>query len=219
MIFDLKNGLRGLKGAAAGLVLAALAGCAPGGSEGSMGFLSSTGRPTGTAVTAAKLVEGDVVVRGPSGYCVERGSVRSRNDTGFAMLARCDLLGGISGSPVALGVLTVTVTPYAEADLPAARDLARGFGPGKVLGVAQSRDVRLLHMASGGDEMVGTADPKQWRGAFLLNGYLVSMAAYGPADGALAGDGGSRVLVRLAEAIRKASPDKPRPQVVAEARP
>ncbi|WP_196222798.1 hypothetical protein [Pseudooceanicola algae] len=191
-----------------------LAGCAeaPQGDD-SLGFVSSGQKSGGSGVAAVGLVGGNVVVKGPRGYCVERDSIRNGDGSAFAMLARCDLLSGLSSSRAALGVLTVTIAPFEGADLPDVQELARDFGSGSVIEVAQRSDVRMLHLASGGDRLVEAADPRQWRGAFLINGHVVSMAAYGPQQGSVAGRGGLKLMLDLAEAIRKASPRNATPPV------
>ncbi|MBY5972620.1 hypothetical protein KUV28_09695 [Ferrimonas balearica] len=174
------------------------------------GFFASMRRPVGPVLVTAATAAGDVVIRGPEDYCIEGRSLKTRARGGFALLARCDILsGGEMGDPVALALLTATVTPYEGAELPPARQLAADFAEMDVLEVMDRDGVRLLHLGKGGNARVPAADPRQWRATFLLNGYAVSLAAYGPKDSSVAGAAGRPILLAMARAIRAASPDRP----------
>lgn len=190
----------------------ALSGCLETtGSGGDDAYFSSKRRPMGPVHASAGMAGGSVVVRGPDDYCIEGRSLKIRADGGFALLARCDILsGGEMGNPVALAMLTATVTPY-EGTLPGAASMARDFAAGgtPVLSSAERDGVRLLHLGAGGNARVRAADPRQWRAVFLVNGSLVSLAAYGPKDSAVAGSGGRALLLSMARAIRAASPQSP----------
>ncbi|MBR9764230.1 MAG: hypothetical protein GYB53_12065 [Rhodobacteraceae bacterium] len=176
---------------------------------GGLGLFSSLRRPVGPVLVSAPAAGGDVVIRGPDDYCIEGRSLKTRDDRSFALLARCDILsGGEMGNPVALALLTVTVTPYAG-ELPGAEALAADMAEMGVLDSLERDEVRLLHLSSGGNALVGSADSRQWRGVFTLNGQAVTMAAYGPQDSAVAKAGGRPLLLAMARAIRAASPDAP----------
>lgn len=177
---------------------------------GGSGFFSSIRRPIGPVLVNAATASGDVVLRGPEDYCIEGRSLKTRARGGFALMARCDILsGGEMGDPVALALLTATVTPYEGSELPGAARLAADFVDMQVLEALDRDGVRLLHLGQGGNARVPAADPRQWRATFLLNGYAVSLAAYGPKDSAVAGAGGRSLLLAMARAIRAASPDRP----------
>lgn len=177
-----------------------------------LSFLSNVNRSSGVVLRSAEVAGGDVVVSGPAGYCIEGRSLKKRTRYGFALLARCDILsGGEIGTPVALAMLTVTITPFGEgaaapADLPDAKTLATEFPATQVLSAEDITSVRVLHLAQGGDSFAPGADTRQWRGAFLLNGYLVSMAAYGPKGSSVADKGGRALLLEMAKTIRTNSP-------------
>lgn len=176
---------------------------------GGLGIFSSLRRPMGPVLISAQAANGDVVIRGPEDYCIEGRSLKSDAERSFALLARCDILsGGEMGSPVALALLTATVTPY-DAELPDAQALARDMAALEVLEYLDRGDVRLLHLGQGGDSLVRSADPRQWRAVFTLNGHAVTLAAYGPRDSAVAKAGGRSLLLAMARAIRAASPDSP----------
>ncbi|WP_010138961.1 hypothetical protein [Oceanicola sp. S124] len=176
---------------------------------GGLGLFSSLRRPVGPVLVSAPAAGGDVMIRGPEDYCIEGRSLKVRAERSFALLARCDILsGGEMGNPVALALLTVTVTPY-DGELPDAASLAADMSEMGVLDSQDSEGVRLLHLATGGNALVGSADKRQWRGVFILNGQAVTMAAYGPKGSAVARAGGRPLLLAMAGAIRAASPDAP----------
>ncbi|MBT9384110.1 hypothetical protein KM176_09590 [Pseudooceanicola sp. CBS1P-1] len=193
---------------AALLLVGLLAGCeATPQAEGSIGFLSNMDGTSGTALEAARVADNRVVIRGPDGYCIDARSLRNRPEKSFALLARCDVLsGGLVGAPVEMAVLTVTVTP-ASGSLPRAETLASSFSAGDVLKALNRAGLRLLQLARGGNDLISTADPQHWRGAFELKGYLVSMAAYGPPESDVRGNGGRSLLQAMARAIQIATRD------------
>ncbi|PJE27935.1 hypothetical protein SAMN06297129_0086 [Pseudooceanicola antarcticus] len=209
----------------------ALSGCldtpgAPGGGAfrkvengGGLGIFSSLRRPMGPVLVTAQAASGNVVIRGPEDYCIEGRSLKSDSKRTFALLARCDILsGGEMGSPVALALLTATVTPF-DGELPDAQALARDMAALEVLEYLDRGEVRLLHLGQGGDALVRGADPRQWRAVFTLNGQAVTLAAYGPQDSSVAGLGGRSLLLAMARAIRAASPDGPANQELTAAAP
>ncbi|WP_163847520.1 hypothetical protein [Pseudooceanicola aestuarii] len=177
--------------------------------EGGLGFLSSLKRPIGPVLQQARTAGGAVVIAGPEGYCVEGRSLKTRQRGGFAVLARCDILsGGDIGAPVALALLTVTIAPAGDVTvLPSAADMARDFTYLGVLDMVDGQGVHMLHLETGGNDHVPAVDPRHWRGAFLLNGYVVGLAAYGPRDSSVVADGGQALLLAMARRMRSASPE------------
>ncbi|QOL81714.1 hypothetical protein [Pseudooceanicola spongiae] len=225
-IFDRINAGRIFRPAALLMTLALLAGCEAPGTSGAiaredngqaLGFLSSVNRNSGSVLGSAEVAGGDVAIHGPAGYCIEGRSLKKRSRYGFALLARCDILsGGQIGTPVALALMTVTVTPFeGPGDLADARTLSAEFPRSDVLSAEDVTAVRLLHLAKGGDTFAPGADPRQWRGAFLLNGYLVSVAAYGPEGSTVADKGGRALILDMAKTMRAKSPKLPAPAEVA----
>ena len=197
-------------------ILAALAGltaCAEmdqGGAqgEGLFAIVSTVSRPVGDPLPQAPIAGGDILIKGPPGYCVEGRSLRNRASGGFALLASCHVMtGGKSGAEVAPAVMTVSAQAMAGGvQVPDRRALAQAFAPSQVLAQSSVKGLTMVHLGQGGDTAVPDADPRHWRGAMALNGYLVSLAVYGPKDSAEAGAAGSALLVELAEALRRARP-------------
>lgn len=202
--------VRGLAAAAALLALPACLEVPAGEAEAPslFAFVSTVSRPVGDPLPQAPIAGGDILVKGPSGYCVDGSSLRNRASGGFALLASCFVMsGGKSGAAVPPVVMTVSASPLeAGATVPDAGALAAAFAPTPVLARSRVRSVSLVHLAEGGDSAVPEADPRHWRGAMELNGYLVLLAAYGPRGSSEAGRGGSAMILDLAQALRAAKP-------------
>ncbi|WP_306133506.1 dihydroxy-acid dehydratase [Roseivivax marinus] len=202
-------------------LIAALAGCEMDANGQARGFLSGFESP-GTSggrdalskpgdgpppVPRAAVAGGAVVVAGPRGYCVDPVTVESDDDTGFAVLASCRILGGPGAGPnVAPALVTVTVgAPEPAPVLPTAETFARLSGgaarPGRSGG-----DLVVAQMQTGGERVLPNGDPRYWRGAFLVANRLVSLALYAPEGSSLAGDDGGQFLGSVRRAIRAGSP-------------
>ncbi|SIS55903.1 hypothetical protein SAMN05421759_101416 [Roseivivax lentus] len=213
--------ISGLLGATA---LLALAGCevAPDGTLApSRGFLtgfSSPGSEGGNAalaqpdaaralIEAVEIADGDVIVAGPFGYCVDPTTVESGRTRGFVVLASCNILSdGASGAAVPPALITVTVGPeerrVAEPD---AETLAR-LAKAPLLEARSAEGLTLAYLGQGGDTLFEGGDPQYWRGAFLLGKRLIGLAIYAPADSGIEDRDGARLLQETYERIRAASP-------------
>lgn len=180
---------------------------------GALSFLASGNEKTEVArdvLRKTSLLGGDVVVRGPEGYCVDRRSLRHRDTSGFALLASCESLSGVRGQQVEPVLMTVSVVPGGpEVQRPGATEIAALMAPAQVLAAHEDADLALVHFASGGDGVLPGGDARHWRGGMVVNGYLVGLALYAQKDGAMAGGDGRRLLTELARSIRRASPDRP----------
>ena len=185
------------------------------------GFLSpapGSGLPSRAETSAetppprVSIVEGDVVVAGPRGYCVDPATVRSERARGFAMLASCARLSASGTGPSVPPVLaTVTVGPRSrDAVLPEAETLAR-LADAPLLASRASGDLVLAQLGAGGRTFLEDGDRRYWRGAFVLNGRLVSLALYAPEGSAFAGAQGGPFLQDIARSVRAATPRKGSP--------
>lgn len=181
--------------------------------SGALSFLASGGEKTEVArdvLRKAALVGGDVVVRGPEGYCVDRRSLRRREEGGFALLASCEALSGVRGEAVEPVLMTVSVLPGAAGtERPAAAEIAALMAPARVLSTHEDAELSLVQFASGGDGVLPGGDPRHWRGGMVVNGHLVGLALYARKGGRMAGPDGRGLLTGLARSIRRASPDHP----------
>ena len=199
----------------------ALSGCLGEGTEGAFGFLSDRAAGTGTAPAEAArsapgkdlpkrvdLAGGKVVVAPPRGYCVDPRSLRKGLTGGFALIASCNsLTGDYSGADVEPVLMTVQVQPgLLTRDLPGADDMATAMAPARALRKVDGDGLTLVQLDRGGDKELPAGDPRHWRGAMLINGYLVGLALYAPKGSALAGSNGQRLILQLAENLLDASP-------------
>ena len=184
------------------------------------GFLSPTqgglspraGTTAETPPARVALVEGDVVAAGPRGYCVDPTTVRSERARGFAMLASCARLSaGGTGPDVPPVLATLTVGPRStDAALPAAETLAR-LADSPLLAAREGRDLVIAQLGAGGQTFLEDGDRRYWRGAFVLNGRLVSLALYAPEGSPFAGAQGGPFLQQVADSIRAATPRRAAP--------
>jgi len=95
-------------------------------------------------------------------------------------------------------------------DLPSAAELAAALAPAKAIAHVNGDGLTLVQLDRGGDSGLPTGDPRHWRGAMLINGYLVGLALYAPKGSALAGRGGQRLILQLAENLLDARMNRPR---------
>lgn len=172
-------------------------------------------------LSRAALAGGDVVVAGPSGYCVDPTTLQTRVERGFAIIASCDILSdGKAGEPVAPMMVSVTVGPRGDAtDLPGPRAIAAAAGA-PLLAAETSTGFVAAQLGAGGDSLLPNGDARHWRGGFVLNGRLVGLALYAPEGSALAGEAGAAMLSRVktqittqsgADAAPIARPAEPQP--------
>jgi len=199
---------RAIRPALLGLVLP-LAGCF-GQDTGALGFLASGNEEMARDVLRkVSLYEGDVVVRGPGGYCIDRRTLRKRADGGFALLASCETLSGLRGQDVEPVVMTVSVMPDTPgATRPGADQIAALMAPAEVLARHETADVAMVQFASGGDGVLPNGDPRHWRGGMRLNGHVIGLALYARKGSALAGKDGRALIADLARTIRRSSPER-----------
>ncbi|TMM52449.1 hypothetical protein [Sulfitobacter sabulilitoris] len=178
------------KGPIAALALLALTAC-----EGGQGIGAQAQKP----LTAARMMSGAVILVPPSGFCIDRGSLRAS----FALMARCDTLGAAPetarGAP--LGLITASFAAAADGDpLPSQGDLLATASVTRVLKAQSSKDMLLLH-ASGPAPSKGLSDV-HWRGAARLGGHIVAVALYGPRDGRAIGPEGAVIVQQLFDGTR-----------------
>lgn len=158
----------------------------------------------------ATLYDGDVVVRGPAGYCIDRRSLRKRASEGFVLLASCEALSGLRGVEVEPVIMTLTVSPgQAGTARPTVDEIAASMPDAQVLDRVELKHIALVHFANGGDQALAGKDPKHWRGAMALNGHLIGLALYARAGSETAERGGQRLLSELARNMMTSSPVRP----------
>ncbi len=156
------------------------------------------------------LYEGDVVVVGPPGYCIDKESMRKRKAQGFVMLASCESLSGVRGQEVEPVIMTLTVLPdRAGATRPSAASVAASMPDLAVIDSVDLNELSLVHFANGGNAAFQGKDAKHWRGALAINGHLIGLALYARQGSPAAGEDGQRLLVALAQNTKANSPVRP----------
>ncbi|WP_238365630.1 hypothetical protein [Mesobacterium pallidum] len=173
----------------------------------------SAPRANAAAVTRTELLGGAIVVPAPPGYCVDAGSLR--RGAGFALIASCwNLTDGQSGNPVEPAILTLSaVNVPAGSTLPDAATLAALVDGGTPSEVRESETLTLIRLDDGGQDGVTGGDPRHWRGAMMLGGRIVLLAAYAPRGGAATGGLGADLLAELAANVQRDSPGEAAPRV------
>jgi len=208
-----------LRAVGIGAALMTLSGCLQANGQGGDLFavVSTVSRPVGEPLPQAPIAGGELLIRGPEGYCVDARSLSNQASGGFALLASCFVMtGGKQGIPVAPVVMTVSASRLGGAGVPDPAALARAFAPAPVLAQTRAKGVSLVHLGTGGEGAVPHADPKHWRGALEINGHLVLLAVYASEGSYEASRGGSALVIELAQALRAA---KSRPVAKAPASP
>lgn len=201
---------RGVLRAAALAAVLPLAGCL-GADSGALSFLASGSEAvTSDAARKVEMYDGDVIVRGPNGYCIDKRTLRRGRDGGFVLLASCESLSGLRGHGVEPLLMTISVLPDTpDAARPSAAEIAALMAPAEVIATHETRDVTLVHFASGGDGILEGGDARHWRGGMALNGHLIALALYARKGSPMAGKDGRALLTDLARTIRRASPARP----------
>ncbi|SHL37650.1 hypothetical protein SAMN05443432_101296 [Roseovarius litoreus] len=155
------------------------------------------------------LYDGEVVVSGPPGYCIDGAHIRRGASGAFVPMASCESLTGTPGVPVQAALMTVSVLPRtgAPAQRPTAQEIAASMAPIEALDVIDGPDLSMVRFAMGGGQLLPGGDPRYWRGGMVINGHLLGLSVYGPAGSSLAGTDGRRLLSDLAQALQAGSPD------------
>ncbi|MFX0545161.1 dihydroxy-acid dehydratase [Roseovarius sp. S1116L3] len=152
---------------------------------------------------------GDVVVAGPGGYCIDPGSVQTGRNAAFALLASCAHLGSLTAGSVPPAVITVSVLGRdPDAEQPSASRLAKPWANAGVIDQIDGDGISLIQLERGGDTLLPGGDPRYWRGAMLINGHVIGLAAYGDVGSGLRAGPGRDLLIDVAEAMLDASPTR-----------
>jgi hypothetical protein len=155
----------------------------------------------------AELAGGNVVLRPPSGYCVDAGSVVNRAQGGFALIGSCaTLTGEASGVFVEPAIITISASPIGEGGVSTdSRDFQQALGRGRILRAINREGLALLQV-EGGSTVPPKADPRHWRGLMTVGDTVLGLALYGAPDSAMVSDRGMRFMLDLVDAIRRDSP-------------
>lgn len=163
------------KGPVAALALFTLTGCEAGQRTKLVeGVLPGTAKQAARPLSRAQMA-GDVILVAPSGYCIDRTSLKAR----FAVMARCDGLGvTLAGSgAVPRGLITVSLTARKPGPLPSAAQTAQATQLVVVDAVEESQD-KVTFRAQGRIPVSGLS-AMQWRGVAAIGGQTAGIAVYG----------------------------------------
>ncbi|MEO1139780.1 MAG: hypothetical protein AAFW87_10010 [Pseudomonadota bacterium] len=161
------------------------------------------------AVQAIPLYGGDVVVRGPRGYCVDGDSVRRQNGNQLVLLASCESLTGQRGTAVEPALFVVNVKPTRAGIVPPkALGIAASMAPQKTLQAIDGDGLALVRLQAPSNPALPGSDPRYWRAGMVINNHFVSLAVYGKLGSPVAGKLGKTLILDLAESLRAASPVK-----------
>ena len=148
----------------------------------------------GSATRAASVAGGAVVLAGPQGYCIDRGAIRDRAGTVFALFGTCAALSGSAGAgqPSRPAILTASVAPGApegfEASFPqlatffrsepgrAALSRAGKAGTVAVDRVSSRGKVLYLHVRDGAKAAGLPVEQDYWRAILAVGGHMVTLS-------------------------------------------
>ena len=159
------------------------------------------------ALASSVIVPSGVTAKGPPGFCIDKRSVKTGRTGGFALIAPCAALDArADGLGLETAILTLQVQPVGAlgGDI-SAQALAEVFAAEEPIYLEDGDGISLVQLAAGGEAIIPQSDPKHWRGALKVNGYLVGLAVYAEVGGAAAGDVGKTLLIDFAEAVLSAS--------------
>ncbi|MBQ1202402.1 MAG: dihydroxy-acid dehydratase [Loktanella sp.] len=170
--------------------------------------------PVGVAEPVAML-NGDLVVTPPAGYCAD--PVSSRLRAGFAVLAPCMTLGTEAPLPAILGVATVQAGDPSSAMVAGDESDLRNFlvspqgagllgtpGSGGTISVLSSQafDGRVtVHFRDSGTPPLDGLGPDEWRAFTDLGGRLVTVSVRGLAEVPLSASRGASLLDQMVRGL------------------
>lgn len=158
-------------------------------------------------VHSVALSGGDIIVAGPSGFCVD--SSLSNTDARFVVLGGCDVLSrGRAVGPGTKAVLTVSVSEDRSADVTRLSHLRGVLGDSLVLDQIDAEGVQAIQLASGGQRYLPKGDAQHWQAVTTVNGYLIVMTAVSEQGGVATKRAGGNLLLNLAQRIRLNTTDR-----------
>ncbi len=192
------------------LALTFLAAClGEGTAPGALSVAAPTSQNRSYALAQASVVPERVVAKGPSGFCIDKRSLKASATGGFALLAPCAALGAKATGEEEPVLLTIQAQLRGlQGRQTTAEGLAEAFAKNGPLYSETGDGLSLVQLATGGDDIVPGGEPKHWRAALSFNGYLIGLAVYSEKGGAAAGKRGKALLLEFAEGVLGASPLK-----------
>lgn len=168
-------------------------------------------------VKQVNVLQGQITVAGPKGYCVASESVHDMAATAFVPLVPC---ASSRQSTDPRFILSVAAQPM-QSDLPLeAKDLvstARSALDGGAMQAALGGDAEILTYRGEGQALVAQTrathpmpglSPVQWRAIFMRKGHVVALSVNGIAGDALPADAGEPVLLAFLQKMQSVNADK-----------
>lgn len=168
--------------------------------------------------TQAQFAQGKVTLVAPAGHCIDTTMLRQEADGGFALLPRCNLMHGphLFGRNRA-AVITATIGPAQGAEAPTTAELAQTAEGAKLLYYDDKGLLPLVRLQWSGQSAMGGsgASDEHWRGAFVINNYVVVLALYAPDGSSLLGPAGAKLLTEMTRLSQQASTiTAPQPEAI-----
>lgn len=161
--------------------------------------LDKSGATTGEnlALRNATLGDGTIKLVPPPGFCVDKRSLRQ----GFAIMARCDILGGTVSTDAPLAVITATTVAVIG---PAQFSTSSFDGASETVLQRDDEGPLALVQVKGTPPSPGMRDTF-WRGAAQVGGHVVGFAIYEATDSRDLGTTAPNLLVQTYERTHEQS--------------
>ena len=118
----------------------------------------------------AELADGAITLVPPEGFCIDPRSLKAR----FALMARCDTLGGDKGQDAPLAVITATAVPLTANAVVTIDDLVTEHEA--VLSRETLDNLTMVQLQ--GNPPIENAHLVYWRGASNISGYGIGLTIY-----------------------------------------
>jgi hypothetical protein len=147
----------------------------------------------GRAPEKLSVAQGDIVVAGPPGYCIDKGATRDNEDGAFVLLGSCASIANSvrAAAPQVPAVLTASISAQGDADIDTAMDrlatffesdqgraaLARNGDAGsvQVLSTARSDGAFIVRASDSSPAGVQGLAQDYWRALFDIRGHIVTL--------------------------------------------
>ena len=187
------------KAACLGLMVATLSACTEGAELGFLQTKQGASASGPAPLTQAQMMRGAVTLVPPSGYCIDPRSLKQN----FALLARCDTLGGKNGALDApLGVMTVSLA----ASIGPALSLSSVAQAADATSLGERFDVKGVELARAtATSPKGDLSKNHWRAVTQINRTDLSIALFAPAQSPALSNEGRSMIRSMINATQSAS--------------
>lgn len=180
------------KGLLLGALLLGLAAC-----EDFAGFNLGGATSDSLALSGAKLADGVVQLVPPSGFCVDKSSLRQN----FALMARCDTLGGKLTTDVPLAIITATTVATNDA----IQISTSTFESASETVIQRVDDAPLALVQVKGKPPSADMRDTYWRGAAQIGDQAIGLTLYQRANDTDLGEAAPKLLTQTIEQTQEKS--------------